>query len=69
MKRRIGILFLIVILLVLLTPVSNVYKDGGTKTYTSLVYKVIVWNTLEGKRGTELHLFPNNFHGLDYYNN
>ena len=64
------ILGIIVFLAVLLFPIRNIYKDGGTKTYTSLVYKVISWNTLEGKTGTEIKLFPNNFKPLgDYSDN
>ena len=51
----------------LLIPVRKVYEDGGTQTYTSLTYKVIVWKQIDGKSGTEFYLFPNNFHQLDYY--
>ncbi len=29
--------------------------------------KVIVWKQIDGKSGTELYIFPNNFHQLDYY--
>lgn len=67
MKKTLKWIAVLVILLVLLFPHKSVYEDGGTKTYTALSYKVIVWNTLEGKTGTEIHLFPKNFHDLDYY--
>lgn len=67
MKKTLVIFLVAVLLAVLLIPVPSIYKDGGTRTYTSLTYKVIVWNTLEGKRGTEAHLFPNNFYSLDDY--
>ena len=67
MKKTLVIFLVAVLLAVLLIPVPSIYKDGGTRTYTSLTYKVIVWNTLEGKRGTEVHLFPNNFYSLDDY--
>ena len=50
-----------------LIPVRKVYEDGGTQTYTSLTYKVIVWKQIDGKSGTEFYIFPNNFHQLDYY--
>ena len=50
-----------------LIPVRKVYEDGGTQTYTSLTYKVIVWKQIDGKSGTELYIFPSNFHQLDYY--
>ncbi len=40
---------------------KKVYEDGGTQTYTSLTYKVIIWKQIDRKTGTE------NFHQLDYY--
>ena len=65
-KKKLIIVFA-VIAVVLLLPVRKVYEDGGTQTYTSLTYKVIVWKQIDGKSGTEFYLFPNNFHQLDYY--
>ncbi len=41
MKKRIVIIFIIFILLIF--PIKNTYKDGGTVTYTSLTYKIICW--------------------------
>ena len=41
MKKRIGIIFIIFILLIF--PIKNTYKDGGTVTYTSLTSKIICW--------------------------
>lgn len=41
MKKRIIIIFIIFILLIF--PIKNTYKDGGTVTYTSLTYKIICW--------------------------
>lgn len=66
MKRKI-ILILIIVFIILLFPIRMIYKDGGTKEYSAILYKVIKWNTLEGKRGTEIYFFPNNLHSLDYY--
>ena len=60
-------LFAVITAVLLLIPVRKVYEDGGTQTYTSLTYKVIVWKQIDGKSGTEFYLFPNNFHQLDYY--
>lgn len=52
-------------------PIRDIYKDGGTRTYTALTYKVIVWNHMldsdATKTGVEVHLFPNNFRRLDDY--
>ena len=55
------------VVVLLLIPVRRVYEDGGTQTYTSLIYKVIVWKQIDGKTGTEFFIFLNNFHQLDYY--
>ena len=66
-KKKLIIVFAVVAAVLLLIPVRKVYEDGGTQTYTSLTYKVIVWKQIDGKSGTEFYLFPNNFHQLDYY--
>ena len=58
---------LIVLLLVLSIPKREVYEDGGTTTYTSMSYKIISWNQIEGKKGLEIYFFPNNSHSLSYY--
>jgi len=69
MKKLIAVL---VVLVLLLTPYVEVYKDGGTKTFTSLTYKIILWNELPAvdgnhKTGIEVYLFPNNFFSLSHY--
>lgn len=67
MKKKIKIIAIIVlVLLVLFVPIPNGrYKDGGTKFYTALTYKVVHWNVLFGADGvyskTRLYLFPDNF--------
>ena len=66
MKKR-YIILLIIALIILLYPKRKIYEDGGTRTYTALAYKVIMWKEIEGKTGTEIHFFLNNFHPLDYY--
>lgn len=66
-NKKIKNFALIIILVILLFPISQIYKDGGTRTYTSLTYKIIVWNRLDGKRGVEIHFFPYNFQPLEYY--
>ena len=67
MKKKLIIVFAVIAVDLLLIPVRKVYEDGGTQTYTSLTYKVIVWKQIDRKSGTEFYLFPNNFHQLDYY--
>ncbi|MBC8569674.1 hypothetical protein [Zongyangia hominis] len=70
-KRIVTAVIVFLSLLVLLTPLTATYKDGGTRTYTALLYKVIVWRPLEEgedhKTGTEVYIFPDNFHDLDFY--
>ena len=68
-KKKLIIVFAVIAVVLLLIPVRKVYEDGGTQTYTSLTYKVIVWKQIDGKSGTEFYLFSNNFHQLDYYEN
>ena len=54
------------ILLALFVPVpTGMYKDGGTRTYTALTYKIVKWrvfvdaeNTYEN---TSVFWYPDNF--------
>ncbi|MBQ7800631.1 MAG: hypothetical protein IJ370_09065 [Oscillospiraceae bacterium] len=69
MKKIIAV---IAVLALLLTPYVEVYKDGGTRTFTSLTYKIIIWKELPAvdgnhKTGTEIYFFPNNFFDLSHY--
>ena len=66
-KKKLIIVFAVIAVVLLLIPVRKGYEDGGTQTYTSLTYKVIVWKQIDGKSGKEFYIFPNNFHQLDYY--
>lgn len=66
MKKKYKILLVILFILCLI-PIPTFYKDGGTVTYSAIFYKIIKWNRLDGKQGTELHIFPTNFHSIDYY--
>lgn len=72
-KKAIKIVILVLVLSFLLLPFPQMYKDGGTKTFTSLTYKIICWNELpaydgrENKKGVEIYFFPNNFFRLSYY--
>ena len=47
---------------------TGVVKDGGTRTYTALTYKIVDWNRITGEAvydETKVYLFPNNFKSLD----
>ena len=50
-------------------PDNRRYKDGGTKEYKALTYKIVVWNRLLGEDSTyhktSVFWFPNNFKSLD----
>ena len=67
MKKKIWILITAaaLLLIILFVPIpSGTYKDGGTREYTALTYKIVDWNRLTGDGiydKTRIYLFPNNF--------
>ena len=68
MKKKIWII--IVVLLILIIPIpGGRYKDGGTKEYKAITYKIVVWNRLLGEDSTyhktSVFWFPNNFKRID----
>lgn len=70
MKKKIIVILIIVgILAVLFTPIpSGVYKDGGTRVYSALTYKIVDWNRLSSEsiyNKTRVYFFPNNFKTID----
>ena len=47
MKRKWILIIVIFILVLLFVPMpTGTYKDGGTKTYSALTYKIVKWNRL-----------------------
>lgn len=64
MKKKIWIPILVVVILaILFVPIpSGVYKDGGTREYTALTYKIVDWNRLTDGGGTysktKVYFFP-----------
>lgn len=46
MKKKIIITIIIISLILLLIPRIDILKDGGTKEYTSLIYKITKYNKL-----------------------
>ena len=47
MRKRIKIGIIVVVLLVLFLPIpKGTYKDGGTRDYCALTYRIVVWNTM-----------------------
>ena len=67
MKKKIFILILATVLplAILFVPISkSPYRDGGTREYAALTYKIVDWNrqTTDGVyEATKVYLFPNNF--------
>ncbi|MBO7473849.1 MAG: hypothetical protein J6U00_07570 [Ruminococcus sp.] len=56
---------LVCIFLVLFVPVpTGTYKDGGTRIYTALTYKIVRWSVLMDSalyKKTSVFLLPDNF--------
>lgn len=71
MKKKIWIPILIVaVIAILVIPIpTGTYKDGGTREYTSLTYKIVDWNRLTDDGSTysttKVYFFPNNFRSID----
>ena len=79
MKIKKGLLVTIVfIVLVLVVPIPVTYKDGGTKAYNALAYKIVKWHRLVAPdeeeneyvengcyHKTSVYLFPENFMSID----
>lgn len=68
MKKK--LLLLIIPLFLFFTPFpSPVYKDGGTRAYTALTYKIVRWQRLQdsGKvfKKTKVYPIPLNFLTVD----
>ena len=68
-KKTAIILAAVVIFAILIIPVpSGVYKDGGTREYTALTYKIVDWNRFAGEsmyEKTRVYFFPYNFKSVD----
>lgn len=46
---------------------KQVFEDGGTTIYSSLTYKIYIWNKIGGKNTIEIYYFPSNFQHRDGY--
>lgn len=71
MKNKKKWLIIVIIFILMVIPVpTGVYKDGGTRTYTALTYKIVDWNHIYGEDGSvydemKVYPFPMNFMSLD----
>ena len=68
-KRLVVILIIVGILTVLFTPIpTGVYKDGGTRVYSALTYKIVDWNRISSYgiyEKNSVYFFPHNFQSID----
>lgn len=78
-KKKIAIIIIVCILLILFVPVpGSTYKDGGTRDYSALTYKIVVWNRLgeikedgdnlieqDVYHKTSVYWIPDNFKSID----
>ena len=71
MAKKILVLILATVLLlaVLFVPIpKSPYRDGGTREYSALTYKIVDWNRMTTDRvydATKTYWFPNNFKSID----
>lgn len=69
-KTKITVTVLVILVFILFVPIpTGVYKDGGTREYSALTYKLVKWRRLSGENGTykknSVYWFPNNFNTID----
>jgi len=59
----------VMLIAILFLPIPGpAYKDGGTREYTALTYKIVDWNRLTADdvyTSTEIYWFPENFQSID----
>lgn len=69
MKRRWIPLVILVMAVILFVPVpTGLYKDGGTRVYSALTYRIVDWNRITGSGlydQTRVYFFPDNFRSVD----
>lgn len=68
-KKWIWVIGVVALLALLFVPIpSGTYKDGGTRTYTALTYKIVDWHRLSADgvyEETSVYFFPDNFKSID----
>lgn len=69
MKKKFWIVAAALFLAVLFVPFpKGPYKDGGTREYAALTYKIVDWNRLTADgpyQATRVYWFPGNFQSID----
>lgn len=69
-KTRIPVIIAILFAILVIPIPTGIYKDGGTREYTALTYKIVDWNRLAGAEDavydkTKVYFFPDNFKSID----
>lgn len=69
MKRKIVIICAIILILILVIPMPiSPLRDGGTREYVALTYKVVDWHAFYDDDKildkTSVYFFPDNFSSL-----
>lgn len=68
-KKLLLVIVAVVVLCALFVPIpKGPYKDGGSREYCALTYKVVDWNRLSAEDvydETRIYWFPNNFKSID----
>lgn len=69
MKKKIITVSVIIILFILLFPVQHNLKDGGSKVYDAVLYKVTKYHTLAEEPGEYYGGLNIEIFGIDIYDN
>ena len=68
MKRKIVIICAIILILILVIPMPiSPLRDGGTREYVALTYKIVDWHAFYDDKildKTSVYFFPDNFSSL-----
>ena len=68
MKRKTKIILLIILVLVIyLFPIKGYLKDGGSICYSSLIYDIYDYHSLDGLRGISVEIFGKQIYDGTYY--
>ncbi len=70
MKKKTKIIIILLILILVIPIPTGHYKDGGTRVYSALTYKIVDWNRFHGEEAaiyskTRIYPFPYNLKSID----
>ena len=67
-KKTACIIVAAVLAAILLLPHKTVYRDGGTRDYRAILYRVVVWNRMNEEgiyHNMDVYFFPHNRRSID----